>query len=285
MTAGLDEQDRDELLRAAVAAPSMHNSQPWKFRFRGWVVEVHRDRAREQPAEDPDRRMLFLALGAAIFNLRVAAARLGLTAAARSVIDRHRPDLVAELNLAPGGPDVEQLRPLAPYVVQRRTNRQPYDERRLPDDVRTLLELSARLEGAELDWLNQPARLKWLRLATKVAGGRSPARDLAASPAEATRRMLATLEHDPQLAVLCTRYEGPDQWLRAGQAMQRVLLEATGRGVSSSVLNQVIEHEVLRWLINDPLGAWRRPQAVIRFGYGPATPPTPRRPIRDVLLD
>ena len=60
MTAGLDERDRDELLRAAVAAPSMHNSQPWKFRFRGWVVEVHRDRAREQPAEDPDRRMLFL---------------------------------------------------------------------------------------------------------------------------------------------------------------------------------------------------------------------------------
>ncbi|MFI6674269.1 hypothetical protein [Kribbella sp. NPDC050470] len=274
MTVGLGEQERDELLRAAVAAPSLHNSQPWKFRFRAWVVEVHRDRAREQPAEDPDGRMLFLALGAAIFNLRVAAARQGLTAVVRSVIDRHRPDLVAELDLSPGGPDVEQLGPLAPYVVRRRTNREPYDERRLPGDVRTLLEFSARLEGAELDWLNQPARLKWLRLATKVE-----------SSADATRRMLATFEHDPQLAVLSTRYDGPDEWLRAGQAMQRILLEATGRGVSTSVLNQAIEHEVLRWLINDPLGTWRRPQAVISLGYGPPTPPVPRRPISDVLLD
>ena len=32
-------------------------------------------------------------------------------------------------------------------------------------------------------------------------------------------------------------------------------------------------------------GSWRRPQAVIRFGYGPPVPLTPRRPITDVLLD
>jgi len=317
----LSPDDRDEVLRAAVAAPSMHNTQPWRFRFRDRVVEVHRDRERELPAEDPDRRMLFLSLGAAILNLRVGAAQRGFGAAVRSVVDRRRPDLVAEVDLLPAGPEVEQLRRLAPYVPQRRTNREPYDGRRVPDEVRTLLDLAARSEGGELDWLDRPARIKWLRLATNDAsladdedprrtaerrrwvggdraadgvpssalgprawGGWSPARDLAATPADAAR-MVAEFESDPQLAVLSTRYDGPVEWLRAGQAMQRVLLEATGQGVSTSLLNQAIEHEELRWLINDPLGAWRRPQAVIRFGYGPPVPPAPRRPITEFLLD
>src|SRR5437016_3432391 len=151
-------RDRDELLRAAVAAPSMHNTQPWKFRFDGLVIEVHRDRGRELPAEDPDRRMLYLSLGAAVFNLRVGAAQLGYGTDVRSVLDRRRPDLVAEVELVAGGPETEQLNALAPYVQQRRTNRQPYLERQVPDQVRRLLDLTSSLEGAELQWLDDRAR-------------------------------------------------------------------------------------------------------------------------------
>ena len=97
-------------------------------------------------------------------------------------------------------------------------------------------------------------------------------------------RPTADFEREPQLAVLATRYDGPIEWLRAGQAMERVLLEATAHGVSTSLLNQVIEHEGLRWQINDPLGPWQRPQAVIRFGYGPPVPATPRRRIADIVM-
>jgi Nitroreductase family len=95
---------------------------------------------------------------------------------------------------------------------------------------------------------------------------------------------VAHFEQHPQLAVLSTRRDGPAEWLRAGQAMERVLLEATARGMATSLLNQAIEHDQLRWLVRDLLGTWARPQAVIRFGYGPPVPPTPRRPIADVLL-
>jgi nitroreductase len=316
----LSGRDCDELLQAAVAAPSIHNTQPWKFRFDETVIEVHRDRERELPAEDPDGRMLHLSLGAAVFNLRVGAAHLGYGTDVRNLVDRSRPDLVAEIQLVPGGPETEELNSLAPYLTQRRTNRQPYLDRRIPPDVRLLLELTCSAEYAELQWLDDPSRYKWLQLATTdadladdqdwertgerrdwVGGGRttdgvpvsalgprsdapdSPVRDLAATPTDSFRPA-AAFEAHPQLAILATRRDGPSEWLRAGQAMQRVLLEATAHGVATSLLNQAIEHDTLRWLLHDPLGSWTRPQAVIRFGYGPSVPPTPRRPIADVRL-
>lgn len=310
---------REVLLRAAVAAPSMHNTQPWRFHFGENTIEVYRDRARELPAEDPDGRMLHLSLGAACFNLRVAAAYLGLRAVVRHVVDPDRPELVAEVELSPESPPVD-IGDLYESIPLRRTNRNPYLETRLPDDVRAQLGMVAVSEGTVLEWISNPVRLHWLRMtiadadsedgwdATRTAerrlwvgGDRSgegvpasalgprpnnriaPVRDLAATPDEA-RRPAAEFERSPQLAVLSTRRDGPAEWLRAGQSLERVLLEATKNGVASSLLNQAIEHRQLRWLVRDPLGSWPRPQAIIRFGYGAPVPPTPRRPIGDVLL-
>lgn len=223
--------------------------------------------------------------------------------------------------LVAGGAETEQLYRLAPYLQVRRTNRHPYSGRRLPAEVRRLLEATARLEGCQLQWLDDEARVNWLHLATGDAnraddhsaarteerarwiGGTRvgdgvpstalgprpdvpdwPIRDLAATPADAARPS-AGFESHPQLAILATRRDGPAEWLRAGQAMQRVLLEATASGLSTSLLNQAIEHATLRWLLHDPLAAWTRPQSIIRFGYGPPVPATPRRPLQDVLLE
>ena len=65
-----------ELVRAAVAAPSMHNAQPWRFRVRPGmrVIELHADPARMLPYADPRGRGMHIGCGAALFNLRLAAA-------------------------------------------------------------------------------------------------------------------------------------------------------------------------------------------------------------------
>ncbi|GAA5041802.1 hypothetical protein [Streptomyces similanensis] len=75
----------ENLLYAAVAAPSMHNTQPWRFGLEPDTCSIHvrADRARRLPLSDPRQRAQHLAVGAAVLNLRVAAAHLGWEPAVR----------------------------------------------------------------------------------------------------------------------------------------------------------------------------------------------------------
>jgi hypothetical protein len=106
----------------------------------------------------------------------------------------------------------------------------------------------------------------------------APVRDLGYA-APAVGRPSASFEKQPQLAVLSTARDEPADWLRAGQALQRVLLAATGNGVAASFLYQPIE---LRD-IERPRPDWwpwpECPQIIIRFGYGPAGAKSPRRDV------
>ena len=70
---GVEDQIRF-LLRYAVLAPSAHNTQPWLFKVVPDGVEVYPDVTRRLAVIDPDDRTLLMSIGAAITNLRVAAA-------------------------------------------------------------------------------------------------------------------------------------------------------------------------------------------------------------------
>src|SRR5438045_7283586 len=62
------------LLQYAILAPSGHNTQPWSFKITSVGVEVYVDESRAMPILDPQERELLMSVGAAICNLRVAAA-------------------------------------------------------------------------------------------------------------------------------------------------------------------------------------------------------------------
>lgn len=87
----------------------------------------------------------------------------------------------------------------------------------------------------------------------------------------------------PALLVLGTRTDAPAEWLRAGEALGTMLLDATAAGLATSYLNQAIEVPALRPVLARALGVAGAPQLVLRLGYGPEVPPTPRRAIADVL--
>jgi hypothetical protein len=110
----------------------------------------------------------------------------------------------------------------------------------------------------------------------------APIRDFGyASPR--TPRPSGSYEPVPHLTVLATARDEAADWLRAGQALQRVLLTATVNGVIASFLYQPMELHDMR----QPEDGWwpwpECPQIIIRFGYGPPGPGTPRRRVEDIL--
>ena len=79
------------------------------------------------------------------------------------------------------------------------------------------------------------------------------------------------------------RSGGPFTLLFAGQALERVLLEATLADLATSLTSQALEDRELRLLARDPGSGTGQVQMVLRLGYGPRGPATPRRPVADVL--
>jgi nitroreductase len=92
-------------------------------------------------------------------------------------------------------------------------------------------------------------------------------------------------EGSPVLAILGTEDDTPADWLAAGQAMAKVVLQAQAEGVSASFLNQPVEVSELRPQLRDAIGRQGFPQLLLRFGYGPEVRPTPRRTVEEVLID
>ena len=69
--------DVNDLVRAAGLAPSLHNTQPWRFETTDSTLRVYADHERAAPAIDPEGRWLVMSCGAAAYNAAVAARAAG----------------------------------------------------------------------------------------------------------------------------------------------------------------------------------------------------------------
>src|SRR5678815_5003933 len=65
------------IIELACRAPSVHNTQPWRWRIRGAELELHADRSRQLQVGDPQGRNLVISCGAALHHAQVAAGALG----------------------------------------------------------------------------------------------------------------------------------------------------------------------------------------------------------------
>ncbi|WP_306187775.1 MULTISPECIES: hypothetical protein [unclassified Streptomyces] len=319
-TPEVDAAALESLLYAAVAAPSIFNTQPWRFGLDADTRSVHvrADRARQLPLTDPHLRAQHLSVGAAVFNLRVAAVHLGWDPDVRLLPDpQDDPDLLATVRLTPPAADARpSYGRLYEAVARRHTSRMPFTGRPVPEHIVTEMVTAARAEGAQLEipgiagtrrllrltalaearntgdpdriaearaWVvapdaHVPYGIPLTSLGARDAAGRMPMRDFT-GPLRGLHLPALRFERHTQVALLWTAHDRRADWLRAGQALERALLVATLHGVRTSMLHQAMEWPDLRAAMRGPR---RRcsPHVLIRFGYGPDGGRTPRASAR-----
>jgi nitroreductase len=84
--------------------------------------------------------------------------------------------------------------------------------------------------------------------------------------------------------VLTTRADRPQDWVGAGQALQRILLAASSYGLSAALHSQPLEVSELRSFIAAVLCDGAHPQLVIRLGSTGQIAASVRRSVDEVLL-
>jgi hypothetical protein len=89
---------------------------------------------------------------------------------------------------------------------------------------------------------------------------------------------------DQCLVLLCTNGDRPADWLRAGEALERVLLLVTQLGFAASPVSHLTEVPSSRAGLRQRLGMSGYPHLLLRIGRAPAGAPSRRRRLVDLLV-
>ena len=306
------------LLRYAILAPSVRNTQPWAFSVRGNRVHLIADSRKTQPVADPDRRELYISIGCALENLLVAAEHFGFGHGITYFPERGAPDLVATVSFEPGG-TLSQARAGATLasILRRHNDDGVFRPAPVPEWLRMRLLVcctepdlqilltgdrpfrhwidALTLEADRADFADAGFRRELKHWIGRGVFGSPPVRDQLQRAASAhvdlaehvARRDHAIVESAALLGLICATGDSPLLRVRVGQLFERLWLTATAMGVSINPMSQTMRHPRLRATVAEllPSAGWT-PQHLFRVGFGTSTGEqhTPRRPLDDVVV-
>jgi hypothetical protein len=310
-----------DAVAASMFAPSILNTQPWRWRLRGTTLELIRDPGRLLGAVDPAGRMAMVSCGAALHHARVTLGARGYAVTVRRMPAREAGDPLAVVTVTGSSPmsppDIEMAR----AVRQRRSDRRPIVATSRVDDAEiAALDAAATREGCALfrigdtdrpylgEAVDQAQRTEqsdpgyrhelaaWT-VRRPAGGGVSFDSLVAQVPRPVAVRDFAVDGEtglfpgfgDDRFAdylILATPTDSTADRLRAGEAASAVWLTATARGLAMSVMSDVVEVPATRALLGRLLADQAQPQLVLRTGLqGQPVPPPPasHRKIDEVL--
>ncbi len=137
------------MISMAARAPSVHNTQPWRFKVSQDTIELYAD-PRRKLRVDPVGREMLISCGAALFGLRLAVRSLGYQPVVELLPDPSRLRLLARVTLAAGEPLTDTERRMLEAVPHRHTHRGPFADEPLPHGLLAELQHDALAEGATL---------------------------------------------------------------------------------------------------------------------------------------
>jgi nitroreductase len=319
MTTRPDHETVHGAIALAVRAPSVHNTQPWRWLLGDSTVHLMADRTRELPATDPDGRDLLLSCGAALHHLRVALAALGWAGDVHRIPNPAEPDHLAALEPHRHNPSEEDIA-LAAAIPLRHTDRRQFSSWPVPQGHLDLMIKRASWAGALLVPVTDSGLRRHLvnaisQAASTQAGDPEYAAELAgwtgrnrltddgvlatsalAQPALHGDTRMRDFPHSTltepaenydeddggELLVLATPDDDPRSRLRAGEAASAALLTAAQLNLASCPLSQALEVADTRATIQKLiLDDAAVPHLILRIGWvHTAAEPLPRSPRR-----
>jgi hypothetical protein len=329
----LAKDDIAAVIAMAARAPSLHNTQPWKFRVQGDTIELLADCERQLHHLDPAGRELTISCGAALFGLRLGVRMRGYMPVVDLLPDPTRPELLAWVRPDGRAAVTADEAELVAALPHRHTHRGPFTPGEVPARLLTALQLDAAAERSDLILVHDRPQVAGLARLTELAAAQQRAdADIAAElsrwvrpagstakdgvPAAARTFQQGAAESGPgpdhpvplafagepahlrmpprdfgqpgtepadgappaATAVLTTPGDTAADWLRAGQALQRLLLRAATRWVFASLQSQPLESPARRGEVRDLLGLAGQPQMLLQLGRANTALATPRRP-------
>ena len=300
--------------RRALAAPSVFNTQPWRWTVRD-TLELRADRTRQLAAADASGRMLLVSCGAALHHARVAIAAAGCTCEVTRSVATGTDDVLATVRITDRVMPSPAQSALAAAIEVRRTDRRPFTDE-LPDEAMLAIRSAVEAEGvrvhrARWDQMATLRRAAELAIAVDASDGgylaelatwttrRSDTGD--GVPADTivrpVRRQVPTRvlgvpddvgldvpaggdQHTSYL-ILFGAGDEPADWLRAGEALSAALLTGAVCGVAGAPMSDLIEVAAARNLIRSLLAGMGHPYLVLRCGTRPVGPPVGHAPRRD----
>jgi len=154
------------ILDTAVWAPSGDNSQPWSFVLRGDKVWVHLDPDCDNPILNFKLSGTYIAHGALIENIVLAAGAAGFSTDVRVLPDSTDPLCTAEITFNKSIPATDTL---ASVIRERHTNRKSYKSRPLGADTLAALSAAAgSAAGTKLFLLDEKSAIRAVAAASAV---------------------------------------------------------------------------------------------------------------------
>ena len=257
------------VIELAGRAPSVENSQPWRWRRTAAGLELHVDGRRRLPGRDPSGRNAVISCGAALHHVQVAAAALGWGTEVDRVPDRSGASLLARIELHPAPPPGHAEADLR-AIAERCTDRRRFTSWPVPAEPLHRLAHIASAHGTEAAPLLGVTERFRAELLVSRAG-----------ESEGT-------EVSDGLIVLSGASDDAAAWLSAGEGLSALWLAATDEGLSVVPLSEVVDvPETRRALQHEVLAGRSHPLLLVRIGWQEISrsqlPRTERRPVEDVL--
>ncbi|MGW5150137.1 Acg family FMN-binding oxidoreductase [Rhodococcus koreensis] len=310
----------ESVVASACRAPSLHNSQPWRWVLQPEGLTLSSDPDRILPATDSFGRQMVVSCGAALNHLKYALLEHHWDSVIQRMPHSVNRQCLATVAFTPteevSGSEIS----MAAAIARRYTERLPMSAPTSWDDTLAQVTELAERAGTHVEDIGDRARPALEAMSLRLRGLRRenpvyqaelhwwaghalypdgiPSAALPAAPPGTVpvgREFppgTATcdpgdLEDRAAILVLTTGSDSRLDWLRCGEALSALLLACTARGLGTCPVTHMTELGETRTRVSELLEGDGLPQVLIRVGIRPRSEPsstTPRRPLSEVLF-